>query len=220
MEVAVIADVHSNLSALEAVLAEVGDLPVYSCGDVVGYNPFPNETINLFRRRGITGVMGNHDYAVVKGDVSKLNTMAATVAKWTRDVLTKRNLEYLASLPESYSGKGFTIYHGSPRNRLLEYVFPVYPLEKLDFSSLDSDVLVLGHTHVPFVRNLKSGLVFNPGSTGQPRDSDPRAPYAILDAEKKEVALKRVAYDIDRVAEEIRKKDLPKSLAERLYRGE
>ncbi len=219
MEVAVIADVHSNLPALEAVLAEVGDLQVYSCGDVVGYNPFPNETINLFRRRGITGVMGNHDYAVVKGDVSKLNTSAATVAKWTKDVLTTPNLEYLASLPESYSGKGFTIYHGSPRNRLLEYVFPV-SLEKLDFSSLDTEVLVLGHTHVPFVSNLKSVLVFNPGSTGQPRDSDPQAPYAILDVEKKKVTLKRAAYDIDRVAEEIRKNGLPESLAERLYRGE
>jgi predicted phosphodiesterase len=105
MEVVVIADVHSNLPALEAVLAEVGDLQVYSCGDVVGYNPFPNETIELFRRRGITGVRGNHDDAVVKGDMSALNPSAATAAKWTRNVLSKPNLEYLASLPDSYSGK-------------------------------------------------------------------------------------------------------------------
>jgi putative phosphoesterase len=220
MEVAVIADVHSNLPALEAVLAEVEGLSVYSCGDVVGYYPFPNETIDLVRKRGITGVMGNHDYAVVKGDVSALNTSAAAAVRWTRNVLSGPNLEYLASLPESYRGKGFTIYHGSPQNKLFEYVFPVYPEEKLELSSLDTEVLILGHTHIPFVKKLGSGLVINPGSVGQPRDGDPKAPYAILDAEKKKVTMKRVAYDIDMVAEEIRRNGLPEGLAERLYRGE
>lgn len=219
MEIAVISDVHSNLPALEVVLDNIGDMEVFCCGDIVGYNPFPNETLEILRKRKIKGVLGNHDYAVVKGDTTWLNTNAAIAALSTLDVIAKSNLGYLALLPETFKGEGFVAVHGSPRDPLFEYVYPEYSLELLESFLGDSGVLIMGHTHIPFVKHLKGGVVFNPGSVGQPRDGNPRASYALLDLEKKKVRLKRLSYDIDRVAEEILEKGLPEGLAERLYLG-
>ncbi|MFQ5801259.1 MAG: metallophosphoesterase family protein [Candidatus Hydrothermarchaeales archaeon] len=219
MEIAVISDVHSNLPALEVVLDDIGDLEVFCCGDVIGYNPFPNETLEILRKRKVKSVLGNHDYAVVKEDITWLNINAAIAALWTLDVITKDNLGYLASLPETFKGEGFAAVHGSPKDPLFEYVYPEYHLELLESFLGDSGVLILGHTHIPFVKHLKGGVVFNPGSVGQPRDGDPRAAYAVLDPEKKEVRLKRLSYDINRTAEEIIKKGLPEELGERLYFG-
>jgi predicted phosphodiesterase len=111
--------------------------------------------------------------------------------------------------------------HGSPKNPLDEYIYPEASdyVFKDFFNYTENDVIALGHTHSPFVKRLDEKLIFNPGSVGQPRDSDNRASYAILDLKTKEVEIKRVDYDIKRTAETIIKKGLPERLASRLFSG-
>ncbi len=220
MEVAVIADVHANLPALEAVLAEIGDMDIFSCGDLVGYNPFPNETVELIQRRGITGIMGNHDYAVVSGDYTRFNAPAKKAAEWTRGILSNDNLKYLASLPKSYEDDRFSAFHGGPRDPLFEYLFQNASEEILNSFLGKSSTLILGHTHLPFVCKLDGKLILNPGSVGQPRDRSPLAAYAVLNLEANSAVIRRVKYDVEVVAREIRKQGLPIEFAERLYSGD
>ncbi|HDY74157.1 MAG TPA: metallophosphoesterase [Euryarchaeota archaeon] len=220
MEIAVLADVHANLPALEAVLEDIGDLDVFCCGDLVGYNPFPNETVELFRRQGILGIMGNHDYAVVSGDSSRLNAPAKKVVEWTAKELSADNLKFLSSLPKSYEDERFSAFHGSPCDPLFDYIFQNTSDEILTSFIGKSSILILGHTHLPFTREIKGKLVLNPGSVGQPRDHNSRAAYAVLDLEKQSAVIRRVKYDVDSVAREIRRQGLPLEFAERLYSGD
>lgn len=220
MQVAVIADIHSNLSALEAVLEEVGHLPIYCAGDVVGYNPFPNEVVTLLKERMAVSILGNHDQAVISGDTSWFNPIAADAIAWTAGELTPGSRDYLRTLPKTYENAIYMV-HGSPKSPLEEYVYgdaPDYQLLEM-FDHTRRDIIVLGHTHVPFIKRLAGRLVFNPGSVGQPRDGDPRASCAVLDTEEKEVEIIRVEYDIDAVARAILDRGLPQPLAMRLYGG-
>lgn len=220
MEVAIIADVHANLPALEAVLTEIGEMEVFCCGDLVGYNTFPNETVELVRRQGITGIVGNHDYAVVTGDYTRLNTLAKKAAEWTRGILSNDNLKYLAALPKSYEDERFSAFHGGPRDPLFEYLFQNASEEILTSFLGNCSTLILGHTHLPFVRKLEGKLILNPGSVGQPRDRSPLAAYAVLDLEANSAVIRRVKYDVDFVARDIRRHGLPIEFAERLYSGD
>ncbi|MBI4344842.1 MAG: metallophosphoesterase family protein, partial [Euryarchaeota archaeon] len=170
-------------------------------------------------RRAVS-ILGNHDYAVLSGDTSWFNPIAAAAIEWTARDLTQDSLGYLRSLPRSYENAIYMV-HGSPKNPLEEYVYgdaPDYQLLEM-FDHTRRDIIVLGHTHVPFIRRLGGRLVFNPGSVGQPRDGDPRASYAILDTEEREVEIDRVGYDIDAVARAILDRGLPQPLALRLYGG-
>jgi len=219
MEIALIADVHANLPALEAVLEEIAGLEVLSCGDIIGYNPYPNETIEVFRERGIKGVLGNHDWAALTLSLSWFNPAAAQALLWTARALSKENLRYLSTLPEKLHDSRLLLCHGSPRDPIFEYVYPDAPEALLTSFLQERRVLVLGHTHVPFVKRFEEGLILNPGSVGQPRDGNPRASYAILDVESSRVEIKRVSYDVERVADEIVRRGLPTRLATRLYEG-
>jgi diadenosine tetraphosphatase ApaH/serine/threonine PP2A family protein phosphatase len=220
MEVAVLADIHANLPALEVVLEEIEGLFLYCGGDLVGYNPYPNEVIERIRGLGAVSILGNHDHAVVTGDTSWFNPVAAEAIDWTRREIAPPNLAYLESLSPVYED-GLYMAHGSPRNPLEEYVYedaPEYSLRDL-LTHTERDVIVLGHTHVPFFRYLEGRLLFNPGSVGQPRDGDPRASYALLDTERKRVQIRRVPYDVEAVAEAILHAGLPEKLATRLFYG-
>lgn len=221
MKFAVMADIHSNLVALEAVLDKLGDLPILNCGDLVGYNPWPNEVVEMAPERKMISIQGNHDYAVITGDTSGFSSMAARAIDWTMGTLTPENLAYLQGLPVTKTTHDLYMVHGSPLRPLKEYVYE-------DRSSGDfqeflhaaaRDILIMGHTHCPFVKKVHGNLVLNPGSVGQPRDGNPRASYAILDTEDMTAEIKRVDYDIHRVAKTIRKEGLPSILAERLQRG-
>ncbi len=215
-----IADVHGNLPALEAVLDELPKAKTLHLGDVVGYNPYPKEVIELLQERRIASVMGNHDNAVLTGDVSWFNPVAARAILWTREHLSEEELAYLASLPLEIKNEVCAV-HGSPRRRLEEYVFPDYPDEALSaFLKLAGRrILAMGHTHVPFWRRVGDALVVNPGSVGQPRDGDARASFASIDLSTLEVEIVRVEYDISRVAREILRAGLPAVLAQRLFEG-
>ncbi|MFH1774844.1 MAG: metallophosphoesterase family protein [Methanobacteriota archaeon] len=220
MQVAIISDIHSNLPALREVLKEIKGMRIFCCGDLVGYAAFPNEVIELVREKKIISILGNHDHAVITGNVEWFNPVAAFAIDWTRKKIKKENLDFLSSLPRFHEGE-FYMVHGSPRNQLDEYVSEDYPEGELlgFFKYTSKNAIILGHTHEPFIKKLGDKLIFNPGSVGQPRDLDPRAAYAIFDIAAKKVEVKKIEYDIDEAANAIIENGLPEILAHRLYEG-
>jgi len=226
-KLAIVSDVHANLEAFEAVLDEARGLDMICLGDLVDYGANPNEVIEVVRRREIRTVMGNHDWAAVSGDTSLFNARAAMSSIWSRAHLTSQNLEYVRTLvpdirsPFEMSEAYFT--HGSPDDRLWEYVDPRTHSDLFGhyLERLGVGVIGLGHTHVPYVWKEKGKVVFNPGSVGQPRDGNPRASFAVLSVEGQEVEveIRRVEYDVQKAASKIREAGLPDSHATRLFSG-
>ena len=212
---------------MQAVLEKLGEISIYCLGDVVGYGASPNEVIALLRSRGVTSILGNHDYAVITGETGDFNARAAISAKWTMKVISGESKEYLKSLPQelSFDVEGSRIYltHGSPLDHLWEYVDPGTHSELFDFylKRLPARLIALGHTHVPYVWKGDSGTVLNPGSVGQPRDGDSRSSYAVATFENGEVKVEeeRVRYNIRGAAEKIRRAGLPEEHASRLFVG-
>lgn len=225
--VAVISDVHANMEALDAVLGELLGMDVYCLGDFVDYGAEPNEVIDTVRERRIKSLLGNHDSAALTGDTRMFNARAAMSSKWTARQLTDRNKEYLHGLPPElripFGNVEAYFTHGSPDDRLWEYVDPRTHSNLFGhyLGKLGVQAIGLGHTHVPFVWREEPGTVFNPGSVGQPRDGDNRASYAILsfDAGEAKVELRRVPYDYHATASKIKAAGLPESFAERLASG-
>ncbi|MDD1772624.1 MAG: metallophosphatase family protein [Methanomassiliicoccales archaeon] len=223
MLIAFISDVHANLPALEAVMDDMssrGVGTVYCAGDILGYYTYPDQVIELLRRRNVTCIAGNHDRAVLVG-VRGMNSIAASAIEWTRNNLSKSSLDFIRDLPNSLhrpvEGVMTAVHHGSPRN-MSEYVFEEHVSgELLDIAG--ARLLVLGHTHVPFVAHFATGTVINPGSVGQPRDGDPRASYTILDSVEWNFERVRVDYDRQRVMDKVAENGLPDMLAQRLPRG-
>lgn len=224
MRLALISDVHANVVALEAVLddIEVRDADmILSAGDVVGYYPYPNETVELFRARGIISIRGNHDRAVLRADPRGMNPVAGDAIMWTAFHLTASSLRYLRSLPpraQLHADRiAVGLYHGSPRDDD-EYVYEGQACKEL-LAMSHSELMVLGHTHIPYVKKHPGGVIVNPGSVGQPRDGVPEASYSVFDIDTNEATNHRVAYDIGKVAEATRDAGLPDRLADRLFSG-
>jgi diadenosine tetraphosphatase ApaH/serine/threonine PP2A family protein phosphatase len=212
------------MEALEAVLGEVKGTDVYCLGDLVDYGAEPNEVIELVRNRGARCLIGNHDMAALTGDTSLFNARAAMSSNWSSKHLTDKNIGFLRGLPPELRiplGEAEVYFtHGSPDDRLWEYVDPGthsnlfgHYLVKLKVQAVG-----LGHTHIPYVWEEKNGIVFNPGSVGQPRDRDWRASYAILsfDGVEPKVEVRRVPYDYETAGSKILAAGLPESFAERL----
>ena len=229
MIIAIISDVHSNLTALEAVIDKLPRYDELFClGDIVGYGPQPNEVVSrLVGLRPTVTLVGNHDYATVSGDVQGFSANAATAVEWTRQKLDRASRDYLAALKPSArierEGRMFALFHGSPRDPLNEYVFPGIPVAigRSLVRAASAGIVLLGHTHMPMLYRFEDSVLANPGSVGQPRDGDPRASFALLTLSQGDVKfeVRRVEYDIDAVADQILHSGLPSFLAERLYIG-
>ncbi|HUI86903.1 MAG TPA: metallophosphoesterase family protein [Nitrososphaerales archaeon] len=225
--VAFIADIHSNLEALEAVLARIESDETYCLGDVVGYGASPNQVIEVLKENEILCIAGNHDRAVSTGDTSGFNARAAMAAIWTRRQLQPSSLAFLEGLPLErklgFDGVRVHMAHGSPDDQLWEYVDPA--THSLVFARyldrVGADALALAHTHIPYVWKNGGRLVFNPGSVGQPRDGDRRASFATLVSGDGDVRVDnvRVEYDCEKAAAKIRESGLPDQLASRLLVG-
>lgn len=223
MKVGLIADVHANLPALEAVLDDMPPVDDVVCaGDVVGYNPWPAACLDRVREVASVTVRGNHDATVETPERYRANRMAEAGLEHARAELSESQLAWLRTLPRTAGfGDGFLLVHSHPGpERDGAYVYPEsFPtLERyLD----DAEGAVLGHTHVQAAESIGDDrLVVNPGSVGQPRDGDPDAAYAVLDTDGKRVDLRRVDYDRDRVRNAVEEAGLPPRTAERLYEGE
>jgi diadenosine tetraphosphatase ApaH/serine/threonine PP2A family protein phosphatase len=244
MRVVIVADIHANLTAFEAVLAHAaaqGPIDRLWCpGDIVGYGPDPGACIALVRRYPHVAVAGNHDLAAAgRIGTSEFNAAAALAAAWTAAQLTEEERRYLEELPEIVRDDGFTLVHGSLRAPIWEYILSL-PAAEEQLRLMETPYSIVGHSHVPFVAEEpgegaprlvlwqdgdsvtldERRLVINPGGVGQPRDGDPRAAYALYDSERRMVTLQRVEYDIAATQERMRAAGLPDSLAERLSYGQ
>jgi putative phosphoesterase len=224
MRVALLSDVHANLVALQAVLGELdrqGIERIYHAGDIVGYYPFPNETIQEFRRRGIVTILGNHDRAALNANAMGMTPMASTATRWTARRLDPDSIAYLRTLRPSLDVRigavRTSMFHGSPRDDD-EYIYQMEADEAL-LEMCGSRLLVLGHTHVPYVVTTSRGTIVNPGSVGQPRDGDPRSSFMIYDSTKDSFEHRRVAYDIKAMEAAVYRAGLPDELSERLWQG-
>lgn len=237
----IIADIHSNLEAFQAVLRQLPAVDRIVCaGDIVGYGPNPNECLELMREKGITSVAGNHDKAAT-GELSTqwFNVNARLAIEWTTSQLTTANGNYLKSLPVNLELDDFQVVHGSLRDPLEEYIFNMDEAAET-IKLMSKPLCIVGHTHRPLYAGLKpSGsldghtlgkndnvalkhynkTVINPGAVGQPRDSDPRASYGVLDTDKNDFTLHRIEYDVAAVQQKMRTAKLPEQLIERLVYG-
>jgi predicted phosphodiesterase len=246
MRLLVFSDVHANATALEAALvACAGHWEKAVClGDVVGYGPDPNEVVRRVRSLVSAAVRGNHDKAVGgAADLEDFNPAARAAIEWTRAQLLPENLEYLRNLPGGpLEAEGVVLVHGAVEDED-EYVFT--PDRALDgILTSPRAVTFFGHTHIqggfsfdgesiqsidphpdPKVSRsvifLQPGMryLLNPGSIGQPRDSDSRAAFAIFDLRHREVEFWRTPYDISSVQERMERAGAPQTLILRLAFG-
>ncbi|MCL4300953.1 MAG: metallophosphoesterase [Anaerolineae bacterium] len=236
--IAVFGDIHANLPALEAVRADMnarGLSNFYCLGDLVGYGTFPNEVISVIREWNVPTLMGNYDQGVGNSSddcgCAYTNPVAEALGKrsiaWTNDHMTEENKAFLRELlkqiPLQLGDLQVVLVHGSPR-RINEYLFedrPASSLERL-LDMVEADVLVCGHTHLPYHRILPSARrVVNAGSVGKPKDGDPRAGYVVLQVSGRELEVNfiRVAYDVERAAQAIEASTMPHEYAQMLRTG-
>jgi len=217
--ITIFGDIHANLPALTAVLADMDKRGLnnrYCLGDLVGYGVQPNEVIAAIRERGIPVIMGNYDQGVGQesddcGCAYKDATAEALGKRsiaWSNAHTTAENKAYLRTLAENIplqsGGLRVLLVHGSPR-KINEYLYEDRPAASLEriMDVANADVLVCGHTHLPYHRVLPSGRhVVNAGSVGKPKDGDPRAGYIVLRADGGELSVDfiRVTYDVEAAA--------------------
>ena len=236
MRLAFLSDIHSNHPALLNVIDDIEDQCVdktYCLGDLVGYGPHPNKVIDTIRHMECPTIMGNYDEGVgfERGecgcayvtDEEKINGQESI--DWTMEHVTPDNKEFLRNLLSklefTVDGYRFLLIHGSPR-RINEYLYEDRPEGSLSriLEPLEIDVMICGHTHKQYHRQVESIHIINDGSVGKPKDGDPRACYAIVDTgEGISVTFRRVEYPIELVSEQIIDAGLPGAFAEALRTG-
>jgi predicted phosphodiesterase len=242
MRVLIISDIHANLAAFETVMADAkGQWDYVWClGDVVGYGPDPNECCELLKTFPHLCLAGNHDWAALgRLDIRTFNADARKAVNWTTEVLKPDNVEYLNALPTTFVIGEFTLAHGSPREPVWEYILDPL-IASSNFPHFETPYCLVGHTHTPVIYELLSErgdtdavqptyrqtrplnghrLIINPGSVGQPRDSNPDAAYALLEVEKMTWEHRRVPYPIKVTQDKMRKAEMPERLIARLEHG-
>jgi putative phosphoesterase len=235
MKAALIGDVHANLPALEAVLAHIraqGIHKIWNIGDFVGYGAHPNEVIELLRQEKATSIVGNYDLKVIHFPKKEAKWRASKMPdkylafQWAYQVLKPENRRYLARLPAEVrlqaAGRSVVLTHGSPLSNE-EHLTPDTPEARLQelLLAAPADVLICGHSHQPFARQVGAGWVINTGSVGRPGDGDPRACYAVLRLNKNGLDIQhhRVEYDVQRAAQAIRQQGLPEAFAQMFLQG-
>ncbi len=241
MRYLILSDIHANLMALEAVLADVPAFDKIWClGDLVGYGPSPNECVERIQDFAHISLAGNHDWAALgRLDLDAFNTDARIANAWTQAELKPTVREYLDALPTSIEEEGFFLAHASPREPVWEYVLDAN-VARINFDYFSTRICLVGHTHIPlvFVLDEQRGraetlfpslsellaldqhrMIINPGSVGQPRDGNPRASYALLDTGNMTWEFRRVAYPVAITQERMRARGLPRRLIDRLEIG-
>lgn len=236
--IALFSDVHGNRPALEAVFDDLRAREVtrsYCLGDLVGYGADPNEVIDLIRSHGVESILGNYDEGVAweTGDCGCFyaNAEAKRIGEasyaFTVVTVTAERKAYLRTFPRelhaALADKRVHLVHGSPR-RINEYLSrdrDERTYRRLAETEAD-DVLAFGHTHDPWSRSYGKTLFVNVGSTGRPKDGDPRAAYVLLRSSPGalvEVEIVRLAYDVETAAEAVLAAGLPPALAQILRQG-
>jgi predicted phosphodiesterase len=239
MKYAILGDIHSNLEALSAVLADTREQGAthYAClGDVVGYNANPVECLNIVRDLNCITVRGNHDHYCSHFDnLDGFHPLAADVVSWTRNQLSEEQIRFLRNLRFVASVETFTIVHSTlDTPEMWGYVFDKLEAEA-NFNYQTTSICFYGHTHVPLAFEKSDGIrcglysrikvamgkkyFINAGSVGQPRDGDPRAAYVLYDMVENVIELRRVSYDFRITQQKILDAGLPSRVAARLAVG-
>jgi diadenosine tetraphosphatase ApaH/serine/threonine PP2A family protein phosphatase len=239
VRVAIVSDIHGNLHALEAVREAIDrDAPdaIWCLGDLVGYGPRPNRCCAVVAERADFCLIGNHDLAVLgRLDLDEFQPDAAVSARWTSAALEEEPRAYLESLEPSGEREGVGLFHASPRDPIWEYVLSP-DVAAASMVAASQELVLVGHSHVALHYRVSDGLLLpapegteldlgsdrwllNPGSVGQPRDTDPRAAWMLLDLEGRRASFRRVEYDVAKTQQEIRDRGLPEALAARLEYG-
>jgi putative phosphoesterase len=235
MKIALLGDIHANLPALEAVLEHADQIKVdqiWNIGDMVGFNAFPNQVIDLLKRRDVISIAGNFEVKTIKAKkkdkILSHNVLKQLTFEWTHQELTKENRQYLKELPREirylFYGKRILITHASPLSKK-EHLNLNTPDERLEaiaqHGDTNADIIILGHSHDPFVRQVAGTTFINTGSVGRPDDGDQRACYATLEINKHQVKIihYRIPYDVDRAVQAIHEAKLPPEFANMLKTG-
>jgi predicted phosphodiesterase len=243
MRVAICTDIHGNRQAFEAVIAAAeadAAEELWCLGDLVGYGAEPDACVALAEANCAICLAGNHDLAVAGVlSLDEFSRGAGIAARWTQETIADATREFLLSLEPKGTGLGIGLFHASPRDPIWEYVLSGLTAE-LCFDATDFRVSLIGHSHVALSFHRPEGepatgttrragteldlstgeWLVNPGSTGQPRDGDPRAAWLMLDSEARTAVYRRTEYDIAGAQAAIRAARLPDSLAERLQYGQ
>jgi predicted phosphodiesterase len=243
MRIALLSDVHGNLPAFEAVVADIesaGADELWCLGDLVGYGAQPDECVALARERCSLCLAGNHDLVVIEEiPISDFSSSAIAAGRWTQENISEDSVAFLRGLAASDPAREPGLFHGSPRDPVWEYVLSSWQADEC-MDLMEARVGAIGHSHVAlwFLREdsgdvsgaqaqggaehdlSKGKWLVNPGGVGQPRDGDPRAAWLLLDTESWAATWRRVEYPIDEAAEAIEAAGLPRVLGERLYSGQ
>lgn len=238
--VGIFSDIHGNVHALNAVLAELEKEQVdfiVCCGDVVGYGGNPNQCVEILRQREIPTIAGNHDFAALAlVDITYFNDIAREAIIWTRDQLSPDNLAFLKELPLSIELDDMLFVHASPNSPESWNYIITMGQARTGFQHFTQRVCFIGHSHTPFIVENNDGnlacpetphvrmrencrYLVNVGSVGQPRDRNPDACFAIYDREAKTIEIRRATYDMAGAQEAIMSNGLPSELADRLAYG-
>jgi len=241
LPIAVISDIHGNLDALQAVLADIDQLGIeriFCLGDNIGYGPEPEQVIDLLEQRAIPSVIGNHELAAAQPEYrSWFNPSARSSLLKTVEMLSEAALKRAGELPKYMTSDGARFVHGFPPDSPLIYLFQVSEAKMVRaLRQLEEPVCFVGHTHdlelVSYdgsqicASNLEKGIrtldpeqkyIVNIGSVGQPRDGDNRAKYAIWEPEDRMLEIRFISYDIQAAAKKILEAGLPRAHAMRLF---
>jgi predicted phosphodiesterase len=242
MRILIVSDIHSNIVALETVLAVAGSYDqLWNLGDTIGYGPRPNECVAAVEHASVL-IAGNHDLASLgKVNLNDFNPDARTANIWNGEQLTHENRKLLEALPPRCDiDERFLAVHASPREPIWEYLLTLEQARD-NFKLFDTQACLIGHSHVPLIFWLHpDGQVdgpavaadgqtlelqpdtryfFNPGSVGQPRNQDPRAAYAILDTDAGAITFHRIEYDFVQTQRQMTDAQLPLALIRRLEYG-
>lgn len=236
MLIAFISDVHANLPALKAAVADArqrGAVEIVCAGDITGYGPFPSEVCHYLAENGISSISGNYDgkvLDVIQNGAAAIKTLQKKrreLLAWTAGHIDKNARRFLEGLPERLerklpSGVSLLVVHGSPHSND-DDIYPsiTKPALESKLGEAHTDVLVCGHTHIPFVKRVDGVLVINCGSAGHPVDGDPRPSYALVafEADRVHSHILRFAYDVAETILALKSTSLPKGLQKDFARG-
>lgn len=234
MKIAILSDIHGNIDALVAAYkaaTEVNPDKIYHLGDLGGYAPFVNEVVDFLIEHKIEGVQGNYDHTVAtdaehcgcKYEDPIQSALATQSFEWTKKHVSQQSIAYMAGLPNiiefQTDGRRVALFHATPHKN------NIYWLEERDekfflemAGKVDADVMIYGHTHKPYRKDIDSKVFINAGSVGKPKDGDPRACIAIVDITSDGVKSDfiRALYNTQKVADDIKQSELPDQFSENL----
>ncbi|HEY7288514.1 MAG TPA: metallophosphoesterase family protein [Vicinamibacterales bacterium] len=215
MKILILSDLHGNAEALDAVLAIEPYDELWVLGDLVTYGPEPERVVRAIRERAEMVVRGNHDHAVGYDVDPRCSPPFRGMAEATRQLALKTlsddDRRYLRELPLTASAEcgsqRFFLCHATPSDPLFAYCPPDSPAWVAEASAVDADVILVGHTHLPFIRPVEGRTVINPGSLGQPKAGGPEASYAVWDDGR--ITLRKIKYPVERTVAKLGELGLP-----------